>query len=127
MLYCCISVNCSDADQTIIVWPKSFKQIRLNQMLKESKAPHCHLAQAMSWFKSKKIHLEIPKYGCVVFPSDTLHAGAENPTDTHLFRGFCVLQRNAFCDRRDDIPIHADDIHHIRGTNLQMTMEGLDK
>ncbi len=119
MSYCCISVNCSDDDQNIIVWPNSFKQIRLNQILHKTGASPAHVAQAMSWFQSEKTFLEIPKYGCVVFPSDTLHAGAENPTDTHLFRGFCVLRKNGESGHKSGV------IHHIEDTDLMSTMKGL--
>ena len=74
----------------------------------------------MAMFKSKKTTLQIPKYGCVVFPSDTLHAGASNPTGSYLFRGFCVLRRSGEAGEFKK----PDTIFIIEDMSLKETMEG---
>jgi len=96
-----------------VIWPMSFKQIQLFEILQSEKISGDVIRKAMSFFSSKKEVIEIPKYGCVVFPSDTLHAGASIATSEMKFRGFCVFQRNRNLGFKETSVSRNDEIHHI--------------
>lgn len=117
-MHYCISVNCSNENQDIIIWPKSFQQIQQCAILNSLNAD-AYMPQTMSFFYSKKQHVPIPKYGCVVFPSDTLHAGAPNLSQDPLFRGFCVLQRSKNLGFDENVTHKRyDEVHYINQEEL---------
>lgn len=111
-------MNVSPDEQSIFIWPNSFRPIQALESLAQNSAEDRSFV--MSCFSSvTEQEIIIPCYGCVVFPSDTLHSGAANPTSNPRFRGFCIFQGNQDNLGFKNVLNSEDEIHHVRNNDLK--------
>lgn len=111
--------NVSSDEQSVHIWPNSFRYIQALEATDGLSSEQRSLL--MSCFSGITMtEISIPCYGCIVFPSDTLHSGAPNRTKEHRFRGFCMFQGNKELGFENIIAQpNYHEIHHVVAEDLK--------